>query len=104
MTRKYKINLKQVLFTGLVVLAGFSGCKKFLDVNQNPNNPDTADPTLLLPTTQAAISQVVGNSFQVFGIIWGQYWTQSPVASQYKTMDQYANVGTDFDGPWRNLY
>jgi hypothetical protein len=104
MTRKYKLNLKHALYIGLVAVAGFSGCKKYLDVNQNPNNPDTADPTLLLPTTQAAISQVVGNSFQVFGNIWAQYWTQSPLASQYKTMDQYASVGTDFDRPWLNLY
>jgi hypothetical protein len=104
MTRKYRLNLKQVLFVGLVAAAGFSGCKKYLDVNQNPNNPDTADPTLLLPTTQAAISQVVGNSFQVFGNIWAQYWTQSPLASQYKTMDQYAPTNTDFDRPWLNLY
>jgi hypothetical protein len=104
MTRKYRLNLKQVLFIGLVAVAGFSGCKKYLDVNQNPNNPDSVEPALLLPTTQAALSQVVGNSFQVFGNIWAQYWTQSPLASQYKTIDQYASVGTDFDGPWRNLY
>jgi hypothetical protein len=104
MTRKYKLNLKQALFIGLVAAAGFSGCKKYLDTNQNPNNPDTANPTLLLPTTQAAISQVIGNSFQVFGNIWAQYWTQSPLASQYKTMDQYAPAATDFDGPWLNIY
>jgi hypothetical protein len=104
MTRKYKLNLKQALFIGLVAAAGFSGCKKYLDTNQNPNNPDTANPTLLLPTTQAAISQVIGNSLQVFGNIWAQYWTQSPLASQYKTIDQYAPAATDFDGPWLNLY
>ncbi|MGN6180287.1 MAG: SusD/RagB family nutrient-binding outer membrane lipoprotein [Mucilaginibacter sp.] len=104
MTRKYRFNLKHALFAGLVAAVGFSGCKKYLNVNQNPNNPDNADPTLLLPTTQAAISQVIGNSFQVFGNIWAQYWTQSPLASQYKTMDQYAPTNTDFDRPWLNLY
>jgi len=103
MKRKYK-NLKRALFIVLVAAFGFSGCKKILDVNQNPNNPDHADPVLLLPTTQAAISQVVGNSFQVFGNIWAQYWTQSPVASQYKSMDQYAPISTNFDNPWLNLY
>jgi hypothetical protein len=103
MKRKYK-NLKQALFIVLVAAFGFAGCKKFLDVNQNPNNPDHADPTLLLPTTQAAISQVIGNSFQVFGNMWAQYWTQSPLASQYKANDQYAPVGTNFDNPWLNLY
>lgn len=103
MKRKYN-NLKLAMFVGLVATIGFSGCKKFLAVNDNPNNPDSADPTLLLPTTQAAISQVIGNQFQVFGNIWSQYWTQSPVASQYKSMDQYAPVATDFDRPWLNLY
>ncbi len=103
MKRIYK-NLKQALFIGLVAAVGISGCKKYLAVNQNPNNPDNADPTLLLPTTEAAISQVVGNSFQVFGNIWSQYWTQSPVASQYKSIDQYAPVATSFDRAWLNLY
>lgn len=103
MERKYK-NIKQVLFIGLVAIIGFSGCKKSLDVNKNPNNPDNAEPVLLLPTTEAAISQVVGNSFQVFGNMWSQYWTQSPVASQYKSIDQYAPINTDFDRPWLNLY
>jgi hypothetical protein len=103
MKRRYK-NLKQAMFIGLIAVVGVSGCKKFLDVNQNPNNPDHADPTLLLPTTQAAVSQVIGNSFQVFGNMWAQYWTQSPVASQYKANDQYAPLATSFDRPWLNLY
>jgi len=100
---RYK-NLKQAFFIGLVAAVGFSGCKKFLAVNNNPNNPDHADPRTLLPTTEAAISQVIGNSFQVIGNIWGQYWTQAPTSSQYKSFDQYAPVNTDFDGPWLNLY
>jgi len=103
MKRKYK-NLKQASFIVLVAAFGFAGCKKILDVNDNPNNPDHADPTLLLPTTEAAISQVVGNSFQVFGNMWAEYWTQSPLASQYKANDQYAPVATNFDNPWLNLY
>lgn len=104
MTRKYRLNLKQALFIALVAAVGFSGCKKYLDTNVNPNNPESVDPTFLLPTTQAAISQVVGNSFQVFGNIWAQYWTQSPLASQYKSIDQYSPTNTDFDNPWLNLY
>jgi len=104
MTRKYRSNLKQALFIGLVAAAGFSGCKKYLNVNQNPNNPSSVDPTLLLPTTEAALSQVVGNSFQVPGNMWAQYWTQSPVASQYKAFDQYSPPATTFDNPWLNLY
>jgi hypothetical protein len=104
MTRKYRLNLKRALLIGFVTAAGFSGCKKYLNVNQNPNNPSTVDPTLLLPTTEAALSQVVGNAFQVPGNMWAQYWTQSPVASQYKSFDQYSPTATTFDNPWSNLY
>lgn len=104
MTRKYKLNLKPALYTMLVAAIGISGCKKYLDVNTNPNNPSTTEAALLLPTTEAAISQVIGNSFQVFGNIWAQYWTQNPLSSQYKSMDQYAPVSTNFDLPWLNLY
>ena len=104
MKRRDRSILKYVLFIGLFAAAIFPGCKKYLDVNQNPNSPDNAKPELLLPTTEAAISQVVGNSFQVFGNIWAQYWTQNPNSSQYKTIDQYNPVNTDFDGAWLNLY
>ena len=101
MKRKY-IFFLQALFIVLVAAFGFAGCKKILDVNENTNNPDHADPTLQLPTTEAAISQVVGNSFQVFGNMWAEYWTQSPLASQYKANDQYAPVATNFENPWHN--
>ncbi len=59
---------------------------------------------MLLPTVQAAVGQIVGNSFQVYGNIWGQYWTQSPNSSQYKTIDQYNVTNTAFDRPWLTLY
>ena len=88
----------------MVGTIGVTGCKKFLDINENPNNPDSAAPTLLLPTVQAAVGQIVGNSFQVYGNIWGQYWTQSPNSSQYKTIDQYNVTNTAFDRPWLTLY
>ncbi|WP_183578095.1 SusD/RagB family nutrient-binding outer membrane lipoprotein [Mucilaginibacter sp. X5P1] len=104
MTRKYKLNLKQALIIVFVVAVGFSGCKKYLDINQNPNNPDKVDPPLLLPTVEAAISQVIGNSFQVYGNMWAQYWTQSPLSSQYKAIDEYSPVNTDFNNAWLNLY
>lgn len=104
MTKKYRINFKQVMVTMLVAAAGFSGCKKSLDVNINPNNPIGTEATLLLPPTQAAISQVIGNSFQVFGNVWAQCWTQNPSSSQYRSIDQYAPVSTDFNRPWFNIY
>ncbi|MET4081019.1 hypothetical protein ABIB40_000964 [Pedobacter sp. UYP30] len=104
MKTKYMLNPSKLLPLILIVVVSFAGCKKFLDVNQNPNNPDKAAPTLLLPTVEAAVGQIVGNSFQIYGNIWGQYWTQSPSSSQYKTIDQYQVTNTNFDRPWLILY
>jgi hypothetical protein len=90
-----------LVLTGILTL---TGCKKFLDVNENPNNPSTATPVLLLPTVEAAIGQLVGNNYQIYGNIWAQYWTQSTSASQYRSLEQYNVTNTAFDRPWLITY
>ena len=92
-----------VFFLAAQVLS-FSGCKKFLDVNENPNNPVNADPSLLLPTVEASIGQLVGNSFQIYGNFFAQYWTQNPSSSQYRSLEQYRLANANFDRPWLTAY
>jgi hypothetical protein len=104
MKRKYLFNTKQVLLTVVIAAASLSGCKKFLDVNQNPNSPDTAAPNLLLPASQAATGQIIGNFFQINGNMWAQYWTQNPTSSQYQTIDRYNPAATASDRAWNILY
>lgn len=93
-----RINI--ILFT-IVIL---SGCKKYLDTNENPNLSTTASINLLLPTAQAAIAHDLGNPLQIYGGIWAQFWTQNPVSSQYRSVDQYSVTTTAFDRPWRMIY
>src|ERR1044072_429294 len=95
---------KSVAATLAVLVLSASGCKKFLDVNDNPNLPEQVDVPLILPSAQAAIGHVLGNHFQIYGSIWGQVWTQSPFSSQYKSIDQYQPSSNDFDRPWGILY
>jgi hypothetical protein len=104
MKQKYIFKTKQVVLAVVITAAALSGCKKFLDVNQNPNSPDSASPTLLLPASQAATGQIVGNFFQIYGNFWAQYWTQNPTSSQYRSIDQYNPAATAFDRPWQILY
>ncbi|MFD0750902.1 SusD/RagB family nutrient-binding outer membrane lipoprotein [Mucilaginibacter calamicampi] len=104
MKRKYLFNTKQVLLTVVIAAVSLSGCKKFLDVNTNPNSPDSAAPNLLLPASQAATGQIMGNFFQINGNIWAQYWTQNPTSSQYRTVDQYNPAATASDRAWNILY
>jgi hypothetical protein len=102
--KNYNNTIKKLFVLLFLIPLTFSGCKKFLDVNDNPNNPDTAEPSLLLPAVEASIGQIVGNSFQVYGNFWAQYWTQNPSSSQYRTIDQYRVTSTNFDRPWLTIY
>ncbi|RAJ34220.1 SusD/RagB family nutrient-binding outer membrane lipoprotein [Pedobacter cryoconitis] len=104
MRAKYIFNPKKLLLLVFIGVVGLSGCKKFLDVNQDPNKPSNADPNLLLPVSQAGLGMVVGNYFQVYGNIWGQFWTQGPSASQYRSIERYNDPNTAFDGVWSRIY
>ncbi|WP_160710822.1 SusD/RagB family nutrient-binding outer membrane lipoprotein [Chitinophaga solisilvae] len=81
----------------------FPGCKKFLDINKDPNNAEDVPVAYLLPSAQAAISFSVGNTLGLMGGIWSQYWTQSPSASQYRPLDQYSPDPGAFGNVWETL-
>lgn len=103
-TNQFKTYQLTVMVLATILTVSFYSCKKFLDVNENPNNPVNASPQLLLPAAEAAVGQLVGNNFQIYGNFWAQYWTQSPSSSQYRTIDQYRVTNTNFDRPWINIY
>ena len=102
--KKNKILIRTFL-VAILLVSSFSSCKKdFFDINQDPNNALDANINLLLPSAQAGIGHALGNNLQIFGGIYSQYWTQSPAASQYKTIVQYFPAANDFDNPWAALY
>ncbi len=82
------------------LLIGLGSCEDQLNINTDPNNAADVDVNLLLPSAEAGIAFVVGNSLQIYGGIWGQYWTQSPSASQYRNLEQYNPAPSDFDNLW----
>src|SRR5688500_1425885 len=96
--------MKRITILILLCIFFLSGCKKFLDTNENPNLSPTASINLLLPTAQAAIAHDLGNPLQIYGSIWAQFWTQNPTSSQYRSVDQYSVTTTAFDRPWRMIY
>lgn len=95
-----------LLFLAILSLAFIgSGCKKdFLDVNQNPNDPEKIDIKFALPSAQAYLGYTVGNQMHVVSGMWVQYWAQGPNASQYKDEDSYIYKSSDADRPWSQLY
>lgn len=102
MKAKYR-NKVFAAITGIALISG-TGCKKFLDVNENPNSPQTVTDNLVLPSSQAAIGMIIGNNLQIFGSFYAQYWTQGTTNSQYKTVDQYISNSSASDRVWGIMY
>jgi hypothetical protein len=97
------INKFLLCFAAAGVLAG-SGCKKFRDINTDPNNAANVTVELLLPSAQADIAQVYGSKFQIIGGVWGQYWTQNTNSSQYRELEQYQISASFASNAWNELY
>ena len=99
-----KKNVKNGLVCLMLATLSISSCKKFLNVNTNPNVAQTATVSTLLPAAQLYVGSSVGVDLQINGSFWAQYWTQNPGASQYHVLDQYTPGQDVFSVPWTNLY
>ena len=84
------------------VLISSAGCKKYLDVNNNPNGPSTADPALYLPSIQNGMA--LGIQFDARLI--GPYTQNFLRAEANQTYNLHGYVrNSDFGAElWRNVY
>ena len=98
------INKKVIITVAIGLALGAVSCRKFLNVNQNPNVSPTATVQTLLPAAQLYVASTVGVDLEINGSFWAEYWTQDPGASQYRDLDQYAPGPDNFSTPWTNLY
>ena len=69
----------------------FTSCKKQLDINTDPNNPnlDQLTSKLVFPAGVASSIGRIGGHLAIVGGVWSQYYTQSVVSNQYKDIDSY---------------
>ncbi len=82
----------------------FAGCKDYLDINDDPNNPTDATLDLILPVGISSVGIQVGGSYFNLGGFWSQYYTQSPDAGQYEDIDEYNITADFFDRQWTDIY
>ncbi|HUZ60588.1 MAG TPA: SusD/RagB family nutrient-binding outer membrane lipoprotein [Hanamia sp.] len=86
-------NQKKLIGLGLIgiLLVISSGCKKQLNINQNPNFPTLAqgNPSLVFPVAVLATTGKVGGDLAIVGGMWSQYFTQAALANQYTDIDSY---------------
>lgn len=95
-----KITKLSAAAAATVLLLSATGCDKFLDVNTDPINPTSVPITLLMPTTQAAMSLYLGHS--VAGL--GQ--PTSALVQQIVNfrVGAFSIAGNDFNNQWLGLY
>ncbi len=85
-----------------------SGCETDLDINKNPDLlvPNKIPLSSELPAAITGIAGATGSYYAIIGGFWSQFWTQSAVANQYKSIDDYTlNAGSSINsGGWANMY
>lgn len=76
-----------------------SGCKDFLDTNNNPNNPAAVAPSALLNGVEVTTAFAVGNDLGRVADLLVQH--QAGIANQPRTYDAYQLRG-NYDNQWNN--
>ena len=97
-----KVLFKKSILTRLglatTLLIGASSCgKEFLDVNQNPNQPSSVTPAVLLTGIEATTGFAVGNDLNRVSSLLIQH--SAGIANQAATYDGYGLRGS-FDNQW----
>ena len=98
-----------IVCTGLAALIlGGAGCKKQLNINQNPNFPNLSQgtPAEVFPVAVLATIASTGGNLAIVGGMWSQFFTQAALAQQYTDVDSYNLPNTDgfIQGPWSQMY
>ena len=91
----------------LAVLLGpaASGCSDFLDVNDNPNAPESARVDFRLP---ALITMFIHSTYYGENSLWGAEWTQqfsyNRATRAYAEVHRYELAETDATTAWNYFY
>jgi len=89
------IYLKNIII--FILILTFVGCKDWLDINHDPENPEFVDEKYALSAAISSLAFVYGGRLQILGALWSQHWTQAPGASQYAGIDAYDINSSTFD-------
>lgn len=98
--------MKNIVILWSILLLLLSGCDEFLDVNENPNFPQTVEDYLILPAAQAGVASVMSADYGLIGSFWAQHWAQNNTSSQYQTFETYTLSSNEnrVDGSYLSMY
>lgn len=93
------------VFILTIIVVASTGCKKFLDVNENPNGPEKADPALYLAPIQTSFALAIQFDARAIGP-YTQNFLNSATTGTSAPWDRHGyTVSNDFGGEiWRAVY
>jgi hypothetical protein len=95
MNSKIFIRNSIIPFCLLMLALMQAGCKKQLNINQDPNVPATGTPSIVYPVGVMDTAGEVGGNLAIVGGMWSQYFTQAALAQQYVDIESYNLPSTD---------
>lgn len=97
-----KYNFNRILFGLLLVTISSISCKKYLDINNNPNGPEKVDPAIYLASIEQNFA--IGIQFDSRGLgPYVQNWSHTTGTNAWN-IHGYTS-GSDFAAElWRNVY
>ena len=105
--------MRTFIYTTLIVLllAPITGCKKFIDVNNDPNNPTNVQEALILAPVELNISSVLGSGASTGTLTSGlapvlvNHYMQNVALNQpVPNEGTYLLYNSDLDDSWKNIY
>jgi hypothetical protein len=104
-----KKKIYSIIMLFAIVLSG-AGCKKFLDVNKDPNNPPAVQESLILPPVEVTLATNVAagcySNLNAVGIAEiNSYWIQQLSLNQpIPLIETYKLQPADVVNQWQTLY
>jgi hypothetical protein len=97
--------MKKIFYISVVVVLmfGFSSCKKYLDINANPNSATTSTPELMLAQALTSTANVA-NSYNSMGAQLGGYMANAGGYGGFGSSVTYSFGNGDYQGCWNNTY
>ena len=90
---------------GFALMVALAGCKKYLDVNEDPNRPIDVKESLMLPPIQMLISQNINASGDGnLSVVLQQYLQVMALNQVAPNFGTYQMYNIDMDGDWNNVY
>lgn len=102
-----KIMKKIIIYSFLVTGLMLGSCKKFLDVNDDPNNITRAEVTTLLPSITVNVGYLGGSDLmRVSTLIMQQFSGNGPLAgfSAFKEYERYNVNDSDINNQWVSIF